>query len=292
MQQPTVARMRAAFLGHGSPMNALESNRFTEVWRSFGAASAAAAPKAILVVSAHWYIAGAAVTAMAQPRTIHDFFGFPRPLFEVQYPAPGSQELAAEIAELLKSHRVALDQESWGIDHGSWSVLVHAFPRADVPVLQLSIDARQPFEWHLDLGTKLAALRERGVLVLGSGNVVHNLRAIDWSQRETGFDWAHRFDDAARALLTTRPEDVISLQTHPDFAKAVPTAEHFLPLLYVAGLAQAAGRPLSVLTEGYTYGSLSMTCYGLDVECETKPDTRPAAALPDPKLIPPQDTNA
>jgi 4,5-DOPA dioxygenase extradiol len=289
MQKSPIARMPAAFLGHGSPMNALELNRFTEVWRWFGAT--APPPRAIVVVSAHWYINHAAVTAMAQPRTIHDFFGFPQQLFHVQYPAPGSPEVAAELAEIVKPQRVGLDRDSWGIDHGAWSVLVHAFPKADVPVLQLSIDARRPFEWHLELGAKLAGLRESGVLVLGSGNVVHNLRAIDWSQRETGFDWAHRFDDAARALLTTRPEDVVSLQSHPDFARAVPTAEHFLPLLYVAGLAQAAGLPLSVLTEGYTYGSLSMTCYGLDAECPEGQNERPAAELPDPNVVPAENTN-
>jgi 4,5-DOPA dioxygenase extradiol len=288
-QQPTVERMRAAFLGHGSPMNAIEVNRFTEVWRSFGAI--APAPRAIVVVSAHWYVKGTAVTAMAQPRTIHDFFGFPKQLFDVQYPAPGSGEVAAELAEIVKPQRVALDSDSWGIDHGAWSVLVHAFPKAQVPVLQLSIDARRPFEWHLELGSKLAGLRDSGVLVLGSGNVVHNLRAIDWSQRDTGFDWAHRFDDSVRAVLTTRPEDIVSLQTHPDFDRAVPTAEHFLPVVYIAGLAQAAGRPLSVLAEGYTYGSLSMTCYGLDAECPREHCTRPAATLPDPAVIRPEDTN-
>jgi len=281
--------MPAAFLGHGSPMNALELNRYTQVWRSFGAACPP--PRAILVVSAHWYIDNAAVTAMAQPRTIHDFFGFPQQLFDVEYPAPGNPEIAAEVAEVLQPQRVELDRDSWGIDHGAWSVLVHAFPKADVPVLELSIDARRPFEWHLELGSKLAGLRERNVLVLGSGNVVHNLRAIDWSQRATGFDWAHRFDDAARALLTTKPEDVVSLQAHPDFARAVPTPEHFLPVLYIAGLAQAAGRPLQVLADGYTYGSLSMTCYGLDAECPKEQDPRPAARLPDPNAIATEDTN-
>jgi 4,5-DOPA dioxygenase extradiol len=186
---------------------------------------------------------------------------------------------------------VGLDHDAWGIDHGAWSVLVHAFPNADVPVLQLSMDARQPYEWHLELGAQLATLRRERVLIVASGNVVHNLRAIDWAQPDTGFDWAHRFDDAARAILSERPEDITSLQSHPDFARAVPTAEHFLPLVYVAGLAREAARPLSVLVDGYAYGSLSMTCYGLDAECPRVRDERAAAGLPDPGVVLPEDTN-
>lgn len=281
--------MPAAFLGHGSPMNALETNRFTSAWRAFGAA--APRPRAILVVSAHWYVGYAAVTAMARPKTIHDFFGFPPPLFAVEYPAPGDSHLAEEVAEIAKPTRVGLDQDSWGLDHGAWSVLVHAFPKADVPVIQLSIDARRPFDWHVALGAKLAPLRQRGVLIVGSGNVVHNLRAIDWAQRDAGFDWAHRFDDAARAILTERPHDVASLQDHPDFSRAVPTPDHFIPLLYVAGLADAETGPAKVLIDGYAYGSLSMTCYGLDADSRKDGDTRPAARLPDPGVVPPEDTN-
>jgi len=242
-------------------------------------------------VSAHWHVNYTAVTAMAQPRTIHDFFGFPQRLFDVEYPAPGDPELAQTIAEVTKPHHVGLDHDAWGIDHGAWSVLMHAFPEADVPVLQLSMDARRSFEWHLELGAQLSTLREQGVLIVGSGNVVHNLRAIDWSQKDTGFDWAHRFDDAARAILTERPEDITSLEGHPDFARAVPTPEHFLPLLYVAGLARAVARPLSVLVDGYTYGSLSMTCYGLDAECPKEHGAQAAACLPDPRVTPPEHTN-
>ena len=213
-------RMPAAFLGHGSPMNALESNRYTEAWRSFGAC--VPRPRAILVVSAHWYVNVTAVTAMARPRTIHDFYGFPRQLFEVDYPAPGDPEIAGEVAEIARPTRVGLDQDSWGIDHGTWSVLVHAFPQADIPVLQLSIHALKDADFHLDLGARLAPLREKGVLIVGSGNVVHNLRAIDWSARETGFDWARRFDEAARALMTERPADAARLSSHRDFALAAP----------------------------------------------------------------------
>jgi 4,5-DOPA dioxygenase extradiol len=254
--------MPAAFLGHGSPMNALEANRFTEAWRAFG--HGLPRPRAILVVSAHWYVGYTALTAMARPRTIHDFSGFPQPLFAVEYPAPGDPQLAEEIAALLSPTRVELDRDGWGLDHGAWSVLVHAFPAADVPVLQLSLDAQRPFDWHFALGAKLATLRERGVLVLGSGNVVHNLRALDWSKPEAGFDWAQRFDAAARELLTERPAQVASLQEHPDFARAVPTAEHFLPLLYIAGLAAADAAPVHVLVDGCAFGSLSMISYGVD----------------------------
>lgn len=260
MQTTAPTRMPAAFLGHGSPMNALETNRHTQTWQAFGAN--VPRPRAILMVSAHWYVDDTAVTAMAQPRTIHDFFGFPQPLFDVQYPAPGSAPLAEEIAEVVKPTRMTLDQ-GWGLDHGTWSVLVHAFPSADIPVIQLSINAQQSFDWHIALGAKLAPLRERGVLILGSGNVVHNLRAIDWAQPDTGFDWAQRFDDAARALLIERPGDVAALQSHADFKRAVPTPDHFIPMLYIAGLAEAERRPTEVLVDGYAYGSLSMTCYGL-----------------------------
>jgi len=290
MPQKKKPRMPAAFLGHGSPMNAIETNRFTSAWRAFGAG--APRPRAILVVSAHWYVGYTAVTAMARPHTIHDFFGFPPELFAVEYPAPGDEHLAEEIAEIAKPTVVGLDRDGWGLDHGTWSVLVHAFPNADVPVVQLSINARQSFDWHFELGAKLASLRDRGVLIIGSGNVVHNLRAIDWSRRDSGFDWAHRFDDAARALLGERPHDVASLQSHSDFGRAVPTPDHFIPLLYIAGLADAERCPAKVLVDGYAYGSLSMTSYVLDADCPGDRDGRPAAGLPDPSIVPAEDTNA
>ncbi len=271
-------------------MNALDTNRFTTAWRAFGAS--APRPRAILVVSAHWYVGYTAVTAMARPRTIHDFFGFPPELFAVQYPAPGDPRLAEEVAEIAKPAAVGLDLDGWGIDHGAWSVLVHAFPAADVPVVQLAIDARRPFDWHFELGTKLAPLRERDVLVIGSGNVVHNLRAIDWSHPDAGFDWARRFDEDARRILTERPADIASLQSHPDFKRAVPTPDHFIPVLYVAGLAAAETCAAKVLVDGYAYGSLSMTCYGLDADCPDATDPRPAAGLPNPDLVPPDSTNS
>jgi 4,5-DOPA dioxygenase extradiol len=282
--------MPAAFLGHGSPMNALEKNRYTEAWRRFGAS--VPKPRAILVVSAHWYVNVTAVTAMARPRTIHDFYGFPRPLFEVEYPAPGDPKLAEEVAEIAKPTHVGLDADGWGLDHGTWSVLVHAFPKADIPVVQLSIDARKRFEDHFDLGARLAPLRASGVLVIGSGNIVHNLRAIDWSRSDAGFDWAHRFDDAARAALLGRPSDLAGLQSHGDFSRAVPTPDHFIPALYLAGLAGACGRPAEVLVDGYALGSLSMTSYTLDGDCPKDDAARgPAAGLPDPRVLPPEDTN-
>jgi len=285
--------MPAVFFGHGSPMNALETNRYSSAWATFGATFGRRIPKprAILAVSAHWYGNFTAVTAMPRPRTIHDFYGFPKALFDVQYPAPGSPELAAEVADLVKPTHVGLDQDSWGLDHGTWSVLVHAFPDADIPVVQLSIHALKDFDFHFELGARLAPLRERGVLVVGSGNVVHNLRAMDWSQPDLGFDWARRFDDATRAVLTGRPADAPGLESHPDYARSSPTPDHFIPLLYVAGLAAAAGRPLELLVDGLAFGSISMAAYTLDLQCPEAADTRPSAGLPDPAIVPPEDAN-
>src|SRR3954467_8519449 len=287
----TRALMPAAFIGHGSPMNALETNRYSKAWQVFG--QAVPRPRAILVVSAHWYTALTAVTAMARPRTIHDFYGFPQRLFDVEYPAPGDPRLAEEVVEVAKPVAVGLDQDSWGIDHGTWSVLVHAFPKADIPVVQLAINARQPFEFHVDLGAKLAPLRENGVLILGSGNIVHNLRAIDWSHADGAFNWNRRFDDAVRETLSSDPAGLPRLQAHPDFARAAPTPDHFIPLLYLAGLAAAEGRRARVLVDGYAYGSLSMASYQLDADCPKLPaDPRPSAPLPDPAVIPTERENA
>lgn len=271
-------------------MNALSDNTYTAAWRALG--DSLPRPRAIVVVSAHWYINATAVTAMTSPRTIHDFYGFPEELFAIEYPAPGDPALAGEIAEVAKPLWVGSDHDSWGIDHGAWSVLVHAFPRADIPVVQLSINAEKPFEYHFELGAKLGPLHERGILVISSGNVVHNLRSIDPSQPNGGFDWARRFDDAARDIVTSRPSDIISLRDHTDFRRAVPTPDHFIPLLYLAGLAAAEESNPQVLVDGYSYGSLSMTSYTLDAaRPESDLAAAAAAALPDPNIIPADQTN-
>ncbi len=282
MTDSTPTRMPAAFFGHGSPMNALDDNRYTQAWRAFG--RAVPRPRAILVVSAHWYIGATAVTAMPRPRTIHDFFGFPQPLFDVDYPAPGLPELADEVSDIVEPTWVGADIDSWGIDHGTWSVLVHAFPDADIPVVQLSLNAMKPLDYHLDLGAKLAPLRDSGVLIVGSGNTVHNLAGANPHLPDEGYDWAQRFDDEAKALMLDDPAGVGRLDAHRDFDTAVPTPDHFLPLLYLAGLADAGrsdGATTDVLIEGCAYGSLSMTAYTLDLPCPGAGDgSTPAAELP------------
>ena len=253
--------MPAAFIGHGNPMNALEHNRYTDAWTAFGASLPT--PAAILVVSAHWYVNITAVTAMRVPRTIHDFYGFPQALFDVDYPAPGDPGVAHRIVEVVRPTYVGMDEDSWGLDHGTWSVLVHMFPRAEVPVLQLSINAELPFDYHFDLGAQLHELRREGVLVLASGNVVHNLRLADWNRPGQGEVWAHRFDDGARAIMTSDASQLGRIRDHVDYDLAVPTPDHFLPLAYIAGLASAAATPTSTLIDGYEMGSLSMTAYEL-----------------------------
>ena len=246
-------------------MNTLERNRYTDAWRVFG--GGLDRPRAILMISAHWYTNATAVTAMARPRVIHDFYGFPEDLFAFDYPAPGDPEVAELVAETVKPRWVGLDRDSWGLDHGSWSVLAHMFPAADVPVVQLSLNALQPLDYHLDIGARLAPLREHGVLIAGSGNVVHNLRRIDWDTPAEGFDWTRRFDDAATALMLDSPADILALTEHDDYARAVPSPDHFIPLLYVAALAAASNEKPDVLVSGSAYGSLSMTCYTLGATC-------------------------
>lgn len=285
--------MPAVFIGHGSPMNTLEHNAYTETWADVGAA--VGRPRAIVCVSAHWYVNITAVTAMATPPVIHDFYGFPDALFAFDYPAPGSPEVAEEVAQVLGPTYVGLDRDSWGLDHGTWSVLAHMYPAADVPVVQLSINGTEPIAYHLELGRRLAALRDLGVLVVGSGNVVHNLRLLDPRLPDDGAEWARSFDLAAREILTDRPGDLAELTEHPDYRLAVPTPDHFLPLAYVAGMADAAGTGLELLVGGYQLGSLSMAAYGLGCHLsggETRADVHVEAdALPDPAVVPPDATN-
>jgi 4,5-DOPA dioxygenase extradiol len=272
-------------------MNTLETNRYTAAWQALG--RSLPVPRAVLAISAHWFVNGSAVTAMRQPRVIHDFYGFPRELFEFDYPAPGSPEVAEEIADVLRPSYVGLDHDSWGLDHGTWSVLAHVFPKADVPVVQLSIKADEEIGYHFELGTRLAALRERGVFILGSGNVVHNLRLVDWSRPEGSFDWGVRFDAEVKRVMTSKPREILAASAHPDYALAVPTPEHFLPLPYLAGLCDKAGESAEVLIEGGALGSLTMTSYLLGVQGlrHPLPGHGPAAALPDASVVPPESTN-
>jgi 4,5-DOPA dioxygenase extradiol len=254
-------RMPAVFVGHGSPMNAVETNRYTEAWRAFG--RSISKPKAVLAVSAHWYINATAALATPIPKTIHDFYGFPQALYDVDYPAPGDPELAAALKDLVAPTWVGLDRDSWGLDHGTWSVLVHVFPEADVPVVQLSIDATKPPAYHLELGKRLGALRDQGVLILGSGNIVHNLGLINFREPGAAYDWATRFDaDVRQYLEAGENQPLVDYRRHPDGNLAVPTPDHYLPLLYVAGL-RRNDDDLNVLVDGVDLGSLSMTAIKL-----------------------------
>lgn len=274
----------ALFVGHGSPMNTLERNGFTDAWRAFG--ERLPRPRAVLVVSAHWYFGATAVTAMARPRTIHDF---PEALFAFNYPAPGDPDIAAEVVEAARPDWVGLGRDQWGLDHGTWSVLAHVYPDADVPVLQLSLNALRPLEYHLQLGRRLAGLRDKGVTILASGNVVHNLRRLQWDRPDLAYDWAERFDDAVADQLARDPADILRVMGHPDYRSAVPTPDHFLPLLYLAGLASAEGEGLQALVRGYAMGSISMSCYGLGAEAPSCQEAEDAAGLP--AGVPPDQTN-
>jgi 4,5-DOPA dioxygenase extradiol len=250
-------RMPAVFFGHGNPMNALTQNQWSDAWATI--ASSLPRPTAILCISAHWYLPATAVTAQASPRTIHDFGGFPRPLFEVQYPAPGSIALAQRVQRLLAPTETLLDDQ-WGLDHGTWSVLVHMYPHADIPIVQLSIDERQPTQWHYDIARRLAPLREEGILIMGSGNLVHNLHAYAWGKRELApYDWASRFELLARQTI-----QAANFQPLIDYEKlgrdamlCAPTPDHYLPLIYI--LAQYhCGEPVTFPVEGFDGGSISM----------------------------------
>jgi len=282
-----MSRVPALFIGHGSPMNTLEKNGYTEAWQAFG--RHLPRPRTLLVVSAHWFFGATAVTAMASPRTIHDFYGFPQALFDFDYPAPGDPDLAGEIVELVKPHWLGLDRDQWGLDHGTWSVLAHMYPAADIPVIQLSINALQPLDYHLDLAASLSRLRDQGVMIVGSGNVVHNLKRLQWDRADLAYDWAERFDNAAVEQLARAPGDILQLCEHRDYALAVPTPDHFIPLLYLAGLAAAEGAAPETLVRGYAMGSISMTCFGLGAAMELRKDATCAARLPEG--VPPDQTN-
>jgi 4,5-DOPA dioxygenase extradiol len=247
-------RMPVAFFGHGNPMNAIERNAYTAAWSGLG--RSLPRPKAIVSVSAHWYLPGTMATAMDRPRTIHDFGGFPRPLYEVQYPAPGDLSLARRLHELV----AAEPDDRWGLDHGTWAVLCHVYPHADIPVVQLSIDETQPAEFHFALGRRLAALREEGVLVIGSGNLVHNLHAYAWGRHPVEpFDWAVRFERQAREWISSGNfQPLVGYESlGKDAMLSAPTPDHYLPLLYVLGAANP-GEPVAYPVEGIDGGSVSM----------------------------------
>ncbi|RJF97418.1 4,5-DOPA dioxygenase extradiol [Noviherbaspirillum saxi] len=255
MNSSRSTHMPAIFFGHGSPMNALDDNAYTQAWTRLG--QSIPKPKAILAISAHWYTEGTAITAMERPPTIHDFGGFPQALFDIRYPAPGDPALARRVQALLDPVPVQLDH-AWGLDHGTWSVLVKAYPQADVPVVQLSIDATRPNDFHFELGRQLSALRDEGVLLIASGDVVHNLRAM--RRGATGsYDWAERFNQQVRdALLQGDNAKLVDYASWgSDAMLSVPTPEHFLPLLYIAG-ARRDDEAVSIAVDGIELGSISM----------------------------------
>src|SRR5580704_17602210 len=247
----------AIFFGHGNPMNALLANSYTAGWRRIG--QEVGKPKAVLSISAHWFVPDVGVTVMTAPRTIHDFGGFPRSLFQVQYPAPGDPALASRVQELLAPLPVKRDV-TWGLDHGTWSVLTHVYPEADVPVVQLSINETRPAAFHFELGKRLAPLRDEGVLIVGSGNLVHNLHTYAWGRHlPDPYDWATRFEQTARAMMVAgeyRP-----LIDYEKLGKAamlsIPTPDHYLPLLYVIATRQN-GENITFPVEGVDGGSISM----------------------------------
>ncbi len=250
--------MPALFIGHGNPLNAIKHSSYSEAWQDL--AAAIPKPRAILCISAHWYIRGTRVTSMERPPTIHDFGGFPQELFEVQYPAPGNPALAARVKQLLMATPVELDDQSWGLDHGTWSVLVHMYPEADIPVVQLSIDATEPALFHYELGARLGALRDEGVLILGSGNLVHNLHAYSWGGHEgMAFDWSREFEAGARELLAAHNhEPLIAYETlGTPAALAIPTPDHYLPFLYAIAQCRG-GETVTYPVEGFDGRSISM----------------------------------
>jgi 4,5-DOPA dioxygenase extradiol len=249
--------MPAIFFGHGNPMNAIGHNGYTEAWQRIGEQTLR--PKAVLSISAHWYVPETGVTISTNPRTIHDFGGFPRELYQVQYPAPGDPALARHVQQLLAPLDVRLD-DSWGLDHGTWSVLKHVYPAADIPVVQLSIDETKPASFHFELARKLAPLRDEGVLIAGSGNIVHNLHTYAWGRHpQEPYDWALRFEAMAREMMQTGEfAPLINYEKlGPDAALSIPTPDHYLPLLYVLATKQQR-ESVRFPIEGVDGGSISM----------------------------------
>jgi len=253
-----LSKMPVLFIGHGSPMNAIENNAYTRTLVSLR--DRLPRPRAILCISAHWMSQGGTwVTGMERPKTIHDFGGFPQALFDVIYPAPGSPALAQWVCDLVKEPLIQVDLETWGLDHGTWSILCHLYPRADIPVLQLSLDLMKPGSWHFALGEKLRPLREQGILIMGSGNLVHNLRKIRWEANAEPLAWAVECDEWMKAKILAR--DFAALVKDPTKSDAgklsIPTAEHYLPMLYVAG-ASTPDDQCRFEFEGLQNGSISM----------------------------------
>jgi 4,5-DOPA dioxygenase extradiol len=250
--------MPVLFIGHGSPMNGIEDNEFSQRWKKM--AQEIATPKAVLVVSAHWFTRGTKITAMDFPQTIHDFGGFPKELFAVQYPAAGDAALAKETAALIKTTEVELDHD-WGLDHGTWTIIRHMYPAANIPVLQLSIDYTKGPAYHYELAQELTALRKKGVLIVGSGNMVHNLRMVDWKLiNGGGYDWTHTINEKFKELILNRDhQPLINYQTlGKEALLAIPTVEHYLPLLYTLGL-QGKAEEASFFNDKMVGGSLTMT---------------------------------
>lgn len=254
-------KMPVLFLGHGNPMYAIEQNEFTESWKQLG--TSLPIPQAILSISAHWETNGTYLSAIGQPKTIHDFGGFPRELYEVQYPAPGSPSLAAEIAQRLPN--IKLDHNQWGLDHGTWSILKHIYPEANIPTLQMSLNKQLSNREHYALASQLAYLREMGVLIIGSGNIVHNLHLINWRNEEAYHDWAKEANDLIKEWVIEG--DVVNLMDYKNMGKAinlaVPTPEHFIPLIYILALRNKTDK-ISVFNDKLLMGSLSMTSILLD----------------------------
>lgn len=253
-------KLPALFIGHGSPMNGIEDNEFSNKWKKLG--EEIFKPKAVLVISAHWLTNGTFVTAMEKPKTIHDFGGFPKELFEVEYPAPGSPELAQEISKNIVSTSVGLDHD-WGLDHGAWTVIRHMYPNADIPVLQMSIDYSKPASYHYELAKQLVSLRKKGVLIVGSGNMVHNLRMVAWdklNEPEFGYDWAKEINQIFKEKISSNSHnDLIAYEKLGSAAKlAIPTPDHYFPLIYTLAL-QGKNDEINFFNDKAVGGSLTMT---------------------------------